>query len=86
MPRFTGGAVGYLHYDAARLFERLPDRHHSTKGTVASFAFYESLVAFDHVGQRLVLIAIAEPGSREAFDRAGEILDGFEEDLGWERR
>jgi anthranilate synthase component 1 len=86
LPRFTGGAVGYLHYDAARLFERLPDRHESTKGTVASFAFYESLVAFDHVGQRLVLIAIAEPGSRVAFDRARDILDGFEEDLGWERR
>ena len=27
LPRFTGGAVGYLTYDAARLFERLPDRH-----------------------------------------------------------
>jgi anthranilate synthase component 1 len=86
LPRFTGGAVGYLHYDAARLFERLPDRHSAIRGTVASFAFYDSLVAFDHVGQRLVLIAIAEPGSREAFDGARAILDGFEEDLGWERR
>ena len=86
LPRFTGGAVGYLHYDAARLFERLPDRHAATRGTVASFAFYDSLVAFDHVGQRLVLIAVAEPGSRQAFDAAREILDGFEEDLGWERR
>jgi anthranilate synthase component 1 len=86
LPRFTGGAVGYLHYDAARLFERLPDRHDATRGTVASFAFYDSLVAFDHVGQRLVLIAIAEPASRKAYDGAREILDGFEEDLGWERR
>ena len=86
LPRFTGGAVGYLHYDAARLFERLPDRHDAIRGTVASFAFYDSLVAFDHVGQKLVLIAIAEPGSREAFDAARKILDGFEEDLGWERR
>lgn len=86
LPRFTGGAVGYLHYDAARLFEKLPDRHGASAGTVASFAFYDSLVAFDHVGQRLVLIAIAPPGSREAFQGAQEILDGFEEDLGWERR
>ena len=86
LPRFTGGAVGYLHYDAARLFERLPDRHDAIRGTVASFAFYDSLVAFDHVGQKLVLIAIAESGSREAFDAARKILDGFEEDLGWERR
>jgi anthranilate synthase component 1 len=86
LPRFTGGAVGSLHYDAARLFERLPDRHAASEGTVASFAFYDSLVAFDHVRQRLVLIAIAEPGSRAAFQQAQEILDGFEEDLGWERR
>jgi len=86
LPRFTGGAVGYLHYDAARLFERVPDRHGASRGTVASFCFYNSLVAFDHVGQRLVLIAIAKPGSRAAFQGAQEILDGFEEDLGWERR
>jgi len=86
LPRFTGGAVGYLHYDAARLFERVPDRHGASRGTVASFCFYNSLVAFDHVRQRLVLIAIAEPGSRAAFQGAQEILDGFEEDLGWERR
>jgi len=86
LPRFTGGAVGYLTYDAARLFERLPDRHGAAQGVVASFAFYRSLVAFDHVRQRLVLIALAEPGSRAAFDRAREVLDRFEEDLGWERR
>lgn len=86
LPRFTGGAVGYLHYDAARLFERVPDRHGAGRGTVASFSFYSSLVAFDHVRQRLVLMATAEPGSRAAFAGAQEILDGFEEDLGWERR
>jgi anthranilate synthase component 1 len=86
LPRFTGGAVGYLTWDAGRLFERLPDRHGAAAGTVASFAFYESLVAFDHVRQRLVLMSLAEPGSRAAFDRAQQVLDRFEEDLGWERR
>jgi len=86
LPRFTGGAVGYLTWDAARLFERLPDRHGAAQGTLASFSFYDSLVAFDHVRQRLVLIALAEPGRRQAFERAQQVLDGFEEDLGWERR
>jgi len=86
LPRFTGGAVGYLTYDAARLFERLPDRHGAGKGLLAAFAFYRALVAFDHVRQRLVLMALAEPGSREAWERAQEVLDSFEEDLGWERR
>jgi anthranilate synthase component I len=86
LPRFTGGAVGYLAYDAVRLFERIPDRHHEKDALLAWFAFYRSLVAFDHVRQRLVLIAMAEPGHRAEFDRAQQVLDGFEEDLSWERR
>jgi anthranilate synthase component 1 len=69
-----------------RLFERIPDRLGPSDAPVASFSFYRSLVAFDHVGQRLVLIAIADPGSRQAFERAQETLDALEEDLGWERR
>jgi len=86
LPRFTGGAVGYLTWDAARLFERLPDHHGAAEGTVASFCFYRSLVAFDHVRQRLVLVALAGPGSRAEYDRAQRLIDGFEEDLGWQRR
>jgi len=86
LPRFTSGAVGYLTWDAARLFERLPDQHGAARGTLASFAFYRSLVAFDHVRQRLVLMALAGPGSRAEYDRAREQLDRLEEDLGWERR
>ncbi|HUG53239.1 MAG TPA: chorismate-binding protein, partial [Vicinamibacteria bacterium] len=81
LPRFTGGAVGYLAYDAVRLFERLPDRHPADDRPLASFSLYHSLIAFDHVRQRLVLIADAEPGRRLAFERAQEVLDAFEEDL-----
>jgi anthranilate synthase component 1 len=81
LPRFTGGPVGYLTYDAVRLFERIPDRHASPAGALASFSFYRSLVAFDHVLQRIILIADAEPGSRKAFERAQATLDGLEEDL-----
>jgi anthranilate synthase component 1 len=81
LPRFTGGAVGYLAYDAVRLFERVPQRHGPTDAPVASFSFYRSLVAFDHVLQRLVLIADAEPGRRAAFEDAQALLDGLESDL-----
>ena len=81
LPRFTGGAVGYLTYDAVRLFERVPDRHAAAELPLASFSFYRSLVAFDHALQRIVLIADAEPGSRGAFERAQEVLDGLEADL-----
>jgi anthranilate synthase component 1 len=81
LPRFTGGAVGYLTYDAVRLFERLPDRHPPSPGPTASFALYHALVAFDHVLQRLVLMANVEPGRRVAFERGMEVLDAMEEDL-----
>ena len=81
LPRFTGGAVGYLSWDAARLFERLPDRHAPTGEPLASFSFYRSLVAFDHVLQRLVLIADAEPGRRAAFESALDVLESLEGDL-----
>ncbi|MBN2369655.1 MAG: anthranilate synthase component I [Vicinamibacteria bacterium] len=81
LPRFTGGAVGCLSYDAIRLFERIPDRHAPPDAPLAAFSFYRSIVAFDHVHQRLVLIANTEPGSRSAFERAQEILDALEHDL-----
>ena len=81
LPRFTGGAVGYLSYDAIRLFERIPNRHEPAALPVAAFSFYRAIVAFDHVLQRLVLIANVEPGQRAAFDRAQEILDALEHDL-----
>ena len=81
LPRFTGGAVGYLAYDAVRLFERVPQRHGPSQAPVASFSFYRSIVAFDHALQRLVLIADAEPGRRAAFEDAQAVLDGLESDL-----
>jgi anthranilate synthase component 1 len=81
LPRFTGGAVGYLTYDAARLFERLPDRHGAGAGRLAAFSFYRSIVAFDHVTQRLILIAHAAPGGRAEYAAAEAVLDALEADL-----
>jgi anthranilate synthase component 1 len=81
LPRFTGGAVGYLTYDAIRLFENIPDRHTPGSLPLASFSFYRSLVAFDHVLQRILLIADAEPASRRAFESAQQTLDRLEADL-----
>ena len=82
LPRFTGGAVGWLSYDAVRLFERIPDRHRASARPLASFSLYRSLIAFDHVRQRLVLVAMADPGARTAYERARQTLDALEADLG----
>jgi anthranilate synthase component 1 len=81
LPRFTGGAVGYLAYDAVRLFEKIPARHAPRPEPIASFSFYRSLVAFDHARQRLVLIADVEGGSRSSYSLAQDTLDALEADL-----
>jgi anthranilate synthase component 1 len=81
LPRFTGGAVGYLTWDAVRLFERLPDRHGAGDGLLAAFGFHRQLVAFDHARQRVVLIAHADPREAGAWDAAQRALDAMEADL-----
>jgi anthranilate synthase component 1 len=81
LPRFTGGAVGYLAYDAVRLFAPGLHRALPADAVLASFAVYRSLVAFDHARQRLVLISHAEPGRRAAWEAAQDELDGLEDAL-----
>jgi anthranilate synthase component 1 len=81
LPRFTGGVVGYLAYDAVRLFERLPARHPPSPVPQASFSLYKKIVAFDHVLQRVLLIANTRPGSRRAFEDSQDALDSLEEAL-----
>ena len=83
LPRFTGGAVGYLSLRrgaALRAHPRPPRRPRALP--LASFSFYRSLVAFDHVAQRLVLIADAEPGQpRARTSTRRRVLDALEADL-----
>jgi anthranilate synthase component 1 len=81
LPRFTGGAVGYLAYDAVRLFAPGLHRPLPDDAVLASFAVYRSLVAFDHARQRLVLIAHAEPGRNGAWEAAQDELDRMEDAL-----
>jgi anthranilate synthase component I len=60
MPRFTGGAVGFLSYDGVRRFERLPaTATDDLELPEAAFMLADTLVAFDHVRQRLLIIANA---------------------------
>ena len=58
LPRFSGGAVGYLSYDCVRHFETLPATNPDDLGIPeAVFMFTEAMVAFDHARQRLLIIA-----------------------------
>jgi anthranilate synthase component 1 len=61
LPRFTGGAVGYLGYGAASWFEPvLGDLGTAADGADdAGFMLFDTVLAFDHVQHRILLIANA---------------------------
>lgn len=62
LPPFQGGAVGYLGYDVAANFERLPVPARDTLGVPdAVFMYCDDLVVFDHVTQVLRLVTLAHP-------------------------
>jgi anthranilate synthase component I len=61
LPRFTGGAVGYLGYGAAAWFEPvLGDLGTAPDGAdEGGFMVFDTVLAFDHVQHRILIIANA---------------------------
>ncbi len=60
LPRFNGGAVGYLGYDVVRFFEHLPETAVSVLNIPdAIFLLADTLVVFDHARHRLIILANA---------------------------
>ena len=73
LPRFSGGMVGYLGYDVARFFERLPDKNRDELGIPDScFMLTELILAFDHVNHTIKIISncIIEGGLSAAAKRS----------------
>ncbi len=66
LPPFTGGAVGYFSYDLGRQIERLPDTaRNDLRLPEIWLAFYDHLLAIDHVTGRGQVLALPLP-RREA--------------------
>ena len=92
LPRFTGGAVGYLGYDLVRSIERLPTAPPDTLGAGVPDAIVmiaDSLVILDNVFGRAILVANVEvPAGATAaqrlrlYDAAQERLDALIARLG----
>jgi anthranilate synthase component I len=59
LPRFTGGAVGYLGYDAAAWFEPVTLQDAAEEQDEAGFMLFDTVLAFDHVRHRILIIANA---------------------------
>ncbi|OHB31242.1 MAG: anthranilate synthase component I [Desulfuromonadaceae bacterium GWC2_58_13] len=57
LPRFFGGAVGYLGYDMVRFIENLPDANPAEIGAYDScFLLTEKLLIFDNMRQKIKVV------------------------------
>tara|TARA_B100001123_G_C15293652_1_gene1018357 strand:+ start:836 stop:2302 length:1467 start_codon:yes stop_codon:yes gene_type:complete len=65
LPRFTGGAVGYLSYDTASWFEPVVLPENAPSEDEAGFMLFDTVLAFDHVRHRILIIANARISSDE---------------------
>jgi anthranilate synthase component 1 len=62
LPRFTGGAVGFLGYDATSWFEQVPlapGPAPDEGAPAAGFMVFDTVLAFDHLRHRILLISNA---------------------------
>jgi anthranilate synthase component 1 len=58
LPRFAGGAVGYLSYDVVRLVEAIPETVEDDLHVPdVLFGIYDTVVAFDHLRQRIQVVS-----------------------------
>ena len=76
-PPFFGGAVGFFGYGVAGWNERIPDSHPNESGIPdARLLFFDNVVVFDHVKQRLHVIAnLFTSDSHASFEEANARLD-----------
>jgi anthranilate synthase component 1 len=76
LPRFTGGAVGFIGYDASPVFEPVltdawtravwgTDGSADAAEDDAGFMLFDTVLAFDHVKHRILIIANARVTSNE---------------------
>ena len=73
LPRFCGGLVGYTGYDVVRQFERLPSTAKDVLGVPDAVYFMaDTLLAFDRVRHRLIIIANAHLDKFESIEAAYE--------------
>jgi anthranilate synthase component 1 len=82
LPAFCGGAVGFLSYDVVRFFEKLPESNPDDLDVDdACFLFTDTLLIFDHVRHRLLVLCNAhvstdgpEAAYREATDKIEALI------------
>ncbi|OGP88692.1 MAG: anthranilate synthase component I [Deltaproteobacteria bacterium RBG_16_47_11] len=82
LPRFFGGAVGYINYDVIRSFERIPEllpQDHDLYE--CHFMITDTLVAFDNLKHKVKVISNVfldeRQSPKEAYQEAQEKIEGI---------
>jgi anthranilate synthase component 1 len=78
LPRFCGGLVGYIGYEATRFFEKVPLATRPGLGLPdAVFLVADTLVIFDHVTHRLLIVTNAhiDGSPAEAYQAATQKIE-----------
>ena len=74
LPRFSGGAVGFLGYEAVRYFEDLPAAPEDALGLPEGcFLLADALLVFDHVRRRVKAVAHVMPDATD-----GDVAAAYE--------
>ena len=84
LPRFYGGAVGYIGYDAVAQFERVPLCKKSGSGWPdISVAITDTIVIFDRARHTMKVVAnaLVEDDAERAYDDALKAIDALCRDL-----
>ncbi|MDD4179037.1 MAG: anthranilate synthase component I [Candidatus Margulisbacteria bacterium] len=84
LPRFCGGLVGYVSYDAVRQIEKLPNTNpDDLKLPLMQFIVAETLLAFDHVKHKIIIIANAhvKKNPKQAYRQACARISAIEKKL-----
>ncbi len=84
MPRFFGGAVGYVGYDTVRFFEKLPDDTYDDLDLPdIFFVVTDKILIFDHVNHKIMVVCNAkvEGDPETAYRAATREIDAMVEAL-----
>lgn len=66
LPRFFGGAVGFLGYDMVRQFEKLPSKQKKASPNFPDFVFMitDTIIIFDNVTHKIKVVSNAHIGNQ----------------------
>ena len=88
LPRFGGGAVGYLSYEAVRYFEKLPSPDRDPLSVPESIMMLtKTFLVFDHVRHKIQVVSHAlldtdvEGAYKEAIGRIDAVVDRLNQPL-----